>query len=87
MNMIKSAKRNRLIDIIRALMMISCARPEDLKLLDFDDMAKDVAHRVWQDKKSKFWASERYLMSIVSKSNNAVPGLFKRCFNPLTRVL
>ena len=67
MNMIKSAKRNRLGDILRALMIISCARPEDLKLLNFDDMAKDVAHRVWQDKKSKFWASERYLIMAAAE--------------------
>ena len=53
MNTIQTAKRNRLGDILRA-------RPQDL-----NDMAKDVAHRVSRDKKSKFWASERYLMSIV----------------------
>ena len=65
MNEIKSKKRNRLGDILRALMIINCARPEDLKRLNFDDMAKTVAHSVWQEKRSKFWASERYLMSIV----------------------
>ena len=51
MNAIKSKKMNRLGDILRALMIINCARAEDLKRLDFDDMAKTVAHSVWQDKK------------------------------------
>ena len=34
MNGIKTAKRNRLGDILRALMIINCARPEDFDSLD-----------------------------------------------------
>ena len=46
-------------------MIINAARPEDIKDLDKDKMAKHVAHYVWRNKKSKFWASDRYMMSIV----------------------
>ena len=65
MNQIKTAQRNRLGDILRALMVINCARPEDFDILNFDEMAKSVALSTWKGKNSKFWASERYLMSIV----------------------
>ena len=49
MNAIKSAKRNwlgPLGDILRALMMIHTALPEELRELDRDAMAKHVAHTV-----------------------------------------
>ena len=46
MNAIKSAKRNWLGDILRVLMMIHTARPEELRELDRDAMAKHVAHTV-----------------------------------------
>ena len=59
MNGIKTAKRNRLGDIIRALMIINCARPENFDSLNYDDMSKAVAHRTWRGKNSKFWVSER----------------------------
>eukprot|EP00493_Phyllostaurus_siculus_P020704 UN21029 len=65
MNSIKTSKRNRLGDILRALMIINTAQPDAFSRLDFDDMAKNVAHRTWRGKNSKFWASDRYLMSII----------------------
>ena len=66
MNAIKSSRRNRLGDILRALMMIYTANEGELRLLHRDEMAKHVAHKVWTGKTSKFRASERYMMySIV----------------------
>jgi len=50
MNSIKTAKRNCFGDILRALMMIYTARPEELQDLDRDAMAKHVAHKVWTGK-------------------------------------
>ena len=60
MNGIKTDKRNRLGDILRALMTIYTAYPEELRALDRDAMAKHIAHFVWTRKNSKFPASERY---------------------------
>ena len=66
MNAIKSSRRNRLGDILRALMMIYTANEAELRLLHRDEMAKYVAHKVCTGKDSKFSASERYMMySIV----------------------
>ena len=47
------------------ILIINTAQPDAFRRLDFDDMAKTVAHRTWRGKNSKFWASDRYLMSFV----------------------
>ena len=65
MNNIKSESRNRMLDILRALMMIYTNKKEDLQDLDRDAMAKHVVHNIWSDRHSKFWANKRYMMNIV----------------------
>ena len=46
-------------------MVMDYARPEDLDVLILKEIAKTLALSTWRGTSSKFWAFERYLMSIV----------------------
>ena len=63
MNAIKTSTRNRMKDILRSLMLLYTAAPEDLDDLDRDKMADQVANQVWKNKRKTL--SARYLEQLI----------------------